>query len=219
MADDTQRSQPFLTDLKTIRQRARQSIEEGAVTPDYAPDRELVVRLLNEVLATELVCTMRYKSHYYRAQGLRSEVAAAEFLEHANEEQEHADRVAERITQLGGKPEFNPNTFMSRSHSDFVEGDTLEEMIREDLIAERIAIQTYRELAAFFDKRDPTTRRLIEDLLAVEEEHADDLANLLVAFGRPDQPAQGGGDDAKGGGGADAARTSGLGTDNGHGTA
>jgi bacterioferritin len=171
----------FLTDIKTIRERARQEIETGAVTQDYSLDKEQVIKLLNEALATEIVCTLRYRFHYYMATGIHKEGAAAEFLEHANEEQQHADQIAARIKQLGGKPEMNPAFITQNSHSEYVEGTSLEDMLREDLIAERIAIQTYREMIGFFGKADPTSRRLMEEILAVEEEHADDIVDLLFA--------------------------------------
>jgi bacterioferritin len=171
----------FLTDIKTIRERARQEIESGAVTQDYSLDKEQVIKLLNEALATEIVCVLRYRFHYYMASGIHKEGAATEFLQHSNEEQQHADRIAERIKQLGGKPELNPAVIAQTSHSEYVEGTSLEDMLREDLVAERIAIQTYREMVAFFGEKDSTTRRLMEEILAVEEEHADDIADLLFA--------------------------------------
>lgn len=171
--------QPFLTDVKTIRERARQEIENGAVTAGYSADRDRVVSVLNEALATEIVCTLRYKRHYFMASGLNAENAAAEFLEHATQEQEHADRIAARITQLGAAPDFSPRGLLTRSHADYVEGDSLKDMIKEDLVAERIAIDTYREIIAWLGDDDPTTRRMLEEILAVEEEHADDLASLL----------------------------------------
>ena len=171
----------FLTDIKTIRDRARQEIESGAVTQDYSLDKEQVIKVLNEALATEIVCVLRYRFHYYMATGIHKEGAAAEFLEHSNDEQGHADRIAERIKQLGGKPELNPAVIAQTSHSEYVEGTSLEDMLREDLVAERIAIQTYREMISFFGEKDPTSRRLMEDILAVEEEHADDIADLLFA--------------------------------------
>ncbi|MCC6327561.1 MAG: bacterioferritin [Acidobacteria bacterium] len=171
----------FLTDIKTIRDRARREIQDGAVTQDYSIDKDQAVKLLNEALATEIVCVLRYRFHYFMASGIHKDGAAAEFLEHSNEEQQHADRIAERIKQLGGKPEMNPAMIVSRSHSEYVEGNSLEDMLREDLVAERIAIQTYREMIQFFGEKDPTSRRLMEDILAVEEEHADDIADLLFA--------------------------------------
>lgn len=170
---------PFLTDVKTLRERARRHIEEGAVTEGYTANRENVINILNEALATEIVCTLRYKSHYFRADGINANVAAAEFLEHANQEQEHADWLAERIVQLGGKPNFSPDGLLSRSHAEFIEGENLREMITEDLVAERIAIDSYREIIRYLGDDDPTSRRILEDILAQEEEHADDMAGLL----------------------------------------
>lgn len=170
---------PFLTDIQTIRQRARQHIEQGAVTQSYKADRETVIRLLNEALATEIVCTLRYRRHYFMATGINAQGVAAEFLEHANEEQGHADRIAERIVQLQGEPNFSPDGLTSRSHAEYIEGDTLESMIKEDLVAERIAIDSYRDMINYFGNDDPTTRRLMEEILAVEEEHAEDLVSLL----------------------------------------
>ena len=171
----------FMTDIKTIRERARKEIEEGAVTQDYSIDKDQAVKILNEALATEIVCVLRYRFHYFMASGIHKEGAAAEFLEHSNEEQRHADMIAERIKQLGGKPDLNPAVLAERSHSEYVEGTSLEDMLREDLVAERIAIQTYREMIQFFGDKDPTSRRLMEEILAVEEEHADDIADLLFA--------------------------------------
>jgi bacterioferritin len=165
-----------LSDVDALRRRARQSIEEGAVTPGYGADRETVLRLLNEALATELVCTLRY---YFTAKGANSASVAAEFLEHAKEEEEHADRIAERIVQLGGDPDFSPHGLAERSHAEYVPGSSLEEMIRENLVAERVAIESYREIVRYLGDRDPTTRRLMEDILASEEEHADDLVDLM----------------------------------------
>lgn len=174
--------QPFLTDVKTLRERARKHIERGAVTEGYQADRETVINLLNEALATEIVCTLRYKRHYYMADGLNASIAAAEFLEHAQQEQQHADWLAERIVQLGGAPNFSPEGLQSRSHAEYVEGDTLKEMVMEDLIAERIAIDSYREMAAYLSDKDPTTRRIFEEILAQEEEHADDMASILESL-------------------------------------
>ena len=171
---------PFLTDIKTLRERARQHIEQGAVTDGYKADRETVIKLLNEALATEIICVLRYKRHYFMATGINAESVAAEFLQHANEEQQHADWVAERITQLNGAPNFNPEGLASRSHSEYQEGSNLVEMIKEDLVAERIAIQSYAEIVRWLGEDDPTTRRLIEEILKMEEEHADDLANMLT---------------------------------------
>jgi len=174
----------FLSDIATLRKRAREHIAQGAVTPGYHADRDVVIKLLNEALATEIVCTLRYKRHYFMAKGIHAEGVAAEFLEHATEEQQHADQIAARLVQLGGEPDFSPDGLASRSHAEYVEGDTLEEMIREDLVAERIAIDSYREIITYLAEKDPTTRRLLEEILAKEEEHADDLANLLEDLGR-----------------------------------
>jgi len=170
---------PFLTDVQELRRRARQHIEEGAVTGAYRGDRDTVVKLLNEALATEIVCVLRYKRHYYAATGIHSEGVKAEFLEHATEEQMHADQIAERITQLGGEPNLSPEGMLTRSHSEYVEGETLVEMIKENLVAERIAIESYSEMIRFFGDGDPTSRRLMEEILAKEEEHANDLRDLL----------------------------------------
>ena len=175
-------SQPFLTDVKTLRERARQHIEQGAVTAGYNADRETVLNLLNEALATEIVCTLRYKRHYYMADGLNASIAADEFLEHAQQEQQHADWLAERIVQLGGAPNFSPEGLQSRSYAEYVEGETLKEMVKEDLIAERIAIDSYREIATYLGDKDPTTRRIMEEILAQEEEHADDMASILESL-------------------------------------
>jgi len=172
-------NRPPLTDIKTLRARARQHIEKGAVTSGYAADRAQVLKMLNEALATELVCVLRYKRHYFMAAGINAESVAAEFLQHANEEQGHADQIARRIVQLKGEPDFNPEGLLTRSHAEYVEGDTLTDMIKEDLVAERIAIDSYRDMVNYFGTDDPTTRRMIEGILAVEEEHADDLVNLL----------------------------------------
>ena len=175
--------QPFLTDIKTLRERARQHIENGAVTEGYKADRETVVKLLNEALATEIVCVLRYKRHYFMATGIHAEGVAAEFLEHANDEQGHADQIAQRIVQLQGAPNFNPEGLLMRSHAEYVEGATLTDMIKEDLVAERIAIDSYREMIQYFGNEDPTSRRMLEGILAVEEEHADDLVSLLENMG------------------------------------
>lgn len=171
--------QPFLTDVKTLRERARRHIEQGALTEGYGANRDNVVNILNEALATEIVCILRYKSHYFRADGINANVVAQEFLEHADQEQQHADWLAARIVQLGGKPNFSPEGLQTRSHAEFVEGDTLRDMVVEDLVAERIAIDSYREIARYLGDQDPTSRRIIEDILAQEEEHADDMAGLL----------------------------------------
>ena len=166
-----------------MRDRARQHIEYGAVTQVYTADRETVVKLLNEALATEIVCVLRYKRHYFMASGIHAEGVAAEFLEHANDEQGHADQIAQRIVQLKGEPNFNPEGLLMRSHAEYVEGTTLTEMIQEDLVAERIAIDSYREMITYFGNDDPTSRRMLEGILAVEEEHADDLVSLLEKMG------------------------------------
>ena len=168
-----------LTDVTTLRERARHNVDQGAVTEGYTADREEILRLLNESLATELVCTLRYKRHYYMATGLKASTAADEFLEHANQELEHADKLAERITQLGGEPDFNPDNLSRNSHAQYVAGNTLKEMVYEDLVAERIAIDSYREIIQYIGESDPTTRRIFEDILAQEEEHADDMADIL----------------------------------------
>ena len=174
---------PFLTDIQTLRERARKHIENGAVTEGYSANRETVVKLLNEALATEIVCVLRYKRHYFMASGINAESVAAEFLQHANDEQGHADQIAQRIVQLKGEPNFNPEGLLMRSHAEYVEGDTLQEMIKEDLVAERIAIDSYREMITYLGNDDPTSRRMMEEILAVEEEHADDLQNLLEKMG------------------------------------
>lgn len=176
-------NKPFLTDIKTLRERARKHIENGAVTQGYSADRETVVKLLNEALATEIVCVLRYKRHYFMASGIHAEGVAAEFLEHANDEQAHADQIAQRIVQLQGEPNFNPEGLLMRSHAEYVEGNSLTEMIQEDLVAERIAIDSYREMITYFGNDDPTSRRMLEEILAVEEEHADDLVSLLEKMG------------------------------------
>ena len=168
-----------LTDVRTLRERARQHVEQGAVTEGYSADRDKILTLLNEALATELVCALRYKRHYFMASGIKASVAAHEFLEHATQEAEHADRLAERIVQLGGEPDFNPDNLSKRSHAQYVAGSTLKEMVLEDLVAERIAIDSYREIIQYIGEKDPTTRRIFEDILAQEEEHADDMADLL----------------------------------------
>ena len=185
MPDDTNnsRAQPFLADIKALRQRAREHIEQGAVTPSYDADAKAVCKVLNDALATEIVCVLRYKRHYYMASGIHSEAVKQEFLEHANEEEQHADQIAERIIQLGGEPDLNPAGLTSRSHSEYVEGTTLRDMIREDLIAERVAIESYREIVQWLGKRDPTTRRIMESILAKEEEHAEDMSTLLSQVG------------------------------------
>jgi len=170
---------PFLTDVKTIRARARQHIQEGAVTAGYKADRKTVVKLLNEALATEIVCVLRYRRHHFMAAGMNAEPVAQEFLVHANEEQQHADQIAGRIVQLNGEPNFSPEGLLTRSHAEYVEDDDLVDMIKEDLVAERIAIDSYREMIDYIGNKDTTTTRMLEGILAMEEEHADDLVGLL----------------------------------------
>ncbi|MDQ2708470.1 MAG: bacterioferritin [Actinomycetota bacterium] len=169
----------FLTDVKTLRERAREEMEKGSVTASYGADVDRVITILNEALATEIVCVLRYKQHHYMAKGINAEPVAAEFLVHATEEQDHADRIAARITQLGGDPDLNPDTLTARAHSEYVTPSELIEMIKENLVAERIAISSYTEIITWLGDGDPTTRRLMEDILSVEEEHADDMLNYL----------------------------------------
>ena len=176
---DVSSKRPPLSDIKTLRERARQHIEKGAVTPGYAADRENVIQMLNEALATELVCVLRYKRHYFMAAGIHAVSVAAEFLEHATEEMSHADVIAKRIIELRGEPNFSPDGLSARSHPEYVEGDSLRSMIKEDLVAERIAIESYREMIAYLADQDPTTHRMLEGILASEEEHAEDLSSLL----------------------------------------
>jgi bacterioferritin len=180
---------PFLSDIQELRRRAREHMEMGAVTTSYTADRERVIRILNEVLATELVCVLRYKRHYYMATGIHAQSVAEEFLEHAKEEQEHADIVAERITQLGGEPDFSPEGLAGRSHSQYVEGGSLFEMVQEDLVAERIAVESYNEIIRYLGTDDPTTRTAMEQILAKEEEHADDMKKLLDTLSKIEQAA------------------------------
>src|SRR5512134_3906122 len=174
----------FLSDIQAIRARARRHIDQGAVTENYGADKDTVIRLLNEALATEIVCTLRYRRHYFMAQGPASAAIAAEFLEHAQEEQAHADSIARRIVQLGGQPDFSPEGLATRSHAEYVEGASLGDMIVEDLVAERVAIESYREMIQYLGARDTTTRRLLEEILAAEEEHAEDLVSLIAELGR-----------------------------------
>jgi bacterioferritin len=174
----------FVTDVQELRRRARAHIEQGAVTEGYRADVETVLRILNEALATEIVCVLRYKRHYYMAAGIHASGVAQEFLEHANSEQRHVDQIAERITQLGGEPDLNPGNLVSRSHSEYVEGKGLLEMIREDLVAERIVIESYSEMVRFLGNDDPTTRRMLEEILAEEEDHANELSTLLESLGK-----------------------------------
>jgi len=175
---------PFLTDIKTLRERARKHIEQGAVTEGYSADRETVIKVLNEALATEIVCVLRYRRHYFMASGIHAEGVAAEFLQHSNDEQGHADQIAQRIVQLGGAPNFSPEGLLTRSHAEYVEGETLSDMIKEDLVAERIAIDSYREMIDYVSQNDPTTRQMLIGILATEEEHAEDLSSLLKKLGK-----------------------------------
>ena len=180
-------ARPALSDVATLRAQARKHIEDGAVTAGYSADRVRVLELLNEALATELVCVLRYRRHHFMARGIHAKTIADEFLAHSNEEQGHADTLAERIVQLGGEPDFSPDNLSGRSHAEYVTGGTLVQMIQEDLVAERIAIDSYRELIQYLGHQDPTTSHLLRGILAVEEQHADELADLLV--GLPAAPA------------------------------
>ncbi|MBP8120870.1 MAG: bacterioferritin [Burkholderiales bacterium] len=180
---DVSKARPAMSDVATLRARARQHVEQGAVTAGYAAERETVITLLNEALATELVCVLRYKRHYFMAAGIHAAPVAAEFLEHATEEMLHADAIAKRIVELGGEPNFSPDGLSARSHAEYVEGANLKEMISEDLVAERVAIESYREMIGYLGTQDPTTRRMLEQILASEEEHADDLSSLLQGLG------------------------------------
>ena len=182
-----EKHRPFVTDIQKLRRRAREHMEMGAVTGGYSADRETVIRILNEVLATEIVCVLRYKRHYYMATGIHAQAVAQEFLEHANEEQGHADIAAERITQLGGEPNFNPEGLATRSHSQYVEGKSLLDMVREDLVAERIAVESYNEIIRYLGNDDPTTRIAMEQILAKEEEHADDMKKLLETLSKDER--------------------------------
>jgi bacterioferritin len=179
-----------LSSIANLRARARKHIETGAVTDTYAADRETVLRLLNEALATEIVCTLRYRRHYFMADGVQAEAVKEEFLTHAQEEQAHADLIAARIVQLEGEPNFDPRGLAERSHAEYVAGESLDDMIREDLVAERVAIDSYKEMITYIGARDPTTTRMLKEILAKEEEHAEDLSSMLVAVkprGRTDQ--------------------------------
>jgi len=171
----------FVSDIEAIRKRAREHLEEGALTPNYGGDVEIAIRLLNEAVATEIVCTLRYRFHAITATGLASEGVRQEFEQHAADEEQHMIWLAERINQLGGKPNFNPDGLTSRASSQYVEGENLIDMIREDLVAERIAIEIYRDMIRYFGGQDPTTRALLEKILANEEDHANDMHDLLVA--------------------------------------
>jgi len=191
MHNDTQsQSTPFVSDVQMLRQRAREHIEQGAVTSTYGLDAQQVCNVLNDALATEIVCVLRYRRHYYMASGIHSESVKAEFLEHANEEQAHADEIAERITQLDGTPNFSPDGLSGRSHSEFVVPEDLAAMIEENLIAERIAIDSYREIINYVGDKDTTTKRMLEGILAVEEEHAEDMKTLMENFGKKGEPAK-----------------------------
>lgn len=189
MSSNGKSRKPFVSDIKAIRARARARIDDGAVTSGYKADREKVIAILNEALATEIVCVLRYKYHYFKASGIHAKSVAAEFLEHAREEQDHADQIARRITQLNGNPNLSPEGLSTRSHSEYVEGTDLVEMLQEDLVAERIAIDTYRDIVQYLGQDDPTTRRMMEHILAKEEEHAEDLHTLLEELGRKGEPA------------------------------
>jgi bacterioferritin len=184
------KTKPFVSDIQNIRKRARQDIDKGAITAGYSADRKTVIDLLNQALATELVCVLRYKYHYYMASGINAQSIKAEFLAHANEEQGHADLIAERITQLDGKPNLSPDGLLSRSHADYVEGEDIVDMIKEDLVAERIAIDSYREMINYVGADDPTTRRVLEGIMAMEEEHAEDMNTLLEQLGKKGEPAK-----------------------------
>ena len=186
MAKKTKSKKPFLTDVKTLRARARQHLEEGAIGSNYIGDVKKTIAILQSVLATEIVCVLRYSMHSVAASGISSESVKAEFAQHAKEEHEHMMAVAERINQLGGTPNFNPEGLLSRSASQYAEGDNLVDMIRENLIAERIAVDHYRDLIRYFGDDDPGTKKMLVDILRVEEEHADDMHDLLIAHeGRP----------------------------------
>ncbi len=170
---------PFLTDIQELRRRARKHIEHGAVTQGYQGNRDVIVKVLNEALATEIVCVLRYKRHYFMARGIHAEPVRPEFLQHAVEEQAHADQIATRIAQLSGEPNLNPEGLTTRRHSEYKEGNSLVDMVKEDLIAERVAIESYTEMIRYMGEKDSTTRRMLEGILAMEEEHADDLASIL----------------------------------------
>ena len=179
-----EKHRPFVTDIQALRQRAREHMEQGAVTCGYRADRGTVIRVLNEVLATEIVCVLRYRRHYYMAAGINAQSVAQEFLEHANEEQSHADLAAKRIVQLGGAPNLNPEGLATRSHAQYTEGESLLDMIREDLVAERIAVESYSEIIRYLGDDDPTTRTMMERIMANEEEHAEDMKTLLESLSK-----------------------------------
>jgi bacterioferritin len=176
---ETKTSKPAFSDVEALRRRARKNVEDGAVTDVYAADRKEVILRLNDALATELTCVLRYRRHYYMADGISSDAVKEEFKDHAEEEQEHADKIAQRIVQLGGAPDMNPATFAARSHSEYVEGTSLADMVKENLIAERIAIESYTEIINYLEGKDPTSHKLMREILAKEEEHAEDMASLL----------------------------------------
>ena len=178
-AESKQGNLSALTSTQLLREKARQFVEEGAVTQGYGANKEEVITLLNEALATELVCVLRYRRHYHMAKGINSESVKAEFLEHAIQEMEHADSIAKRITELGGEPDFSPIGLSDRSHAQYAPGDGLASMIKEDLIAERIAIESYREFIVYLGSNDPTTQKMLKEILSVEEEHADEMSSLL----------------------------------------
>lgn len=173
----------FIEDVKKLREAARKQIDRGAITENYSADLDEVVKILNIALATELICVLRYKNHYYKAKELGAKIAADEFLQHANEEQQHADNLAERITQLGAMPTMDPAYITKHSHAEYIECDNVADMIKENLVAERIAIDSYRQMVRYIGNDDPTTRKLLEDILAMEEEHADDLLDLKAEYG------------------------------------
>lgn len=175
--------QSFVSDVTRLREQARKEIERGPVTPSYGAHVKRVISVLQDALATEIVCTLRYRQHFHSARGMNAEPIAAEFLQHANEELDHAERIASRISQLGADPDYNPATMEGRSHSEYRTATSLRQMVVENLVAERVAIASYSEIVSWLGTADPTTRRLLEDILAVEEEHADDLANMLDAAG------------------------------------
>jgi bacterioferritin len=179
-----EKHRPFVMDIQALRQRAREHMEQGAVTCGYRADRGTVIRVLNEVLATEIVCVLRYRRHYYMAAGINAQSVAQEFLEHANEEQSHADLAAKRIVQLGGAPNLNPEGLATRSHAQYIEGESLLDMIREDLVAERIAVESYSEIIRYLGNNDPTTRTMMEKIMANEEEHAEDMKTLLESLSK-----------------------------------
>jgi bacterioferritin len=181
-AAEKDKRRPFLTDILELRRRAREHMEQGAVTSGYKADRETVIQILNDVVATEIVCVLRYKRHYYMANGIHAQSVAQEFLQHATEEQGHADLAAERIVQLGGAPDLNPSGLATRSHSQYIEGTSLVDMIQENLVAERIAVESYGEIIRYLGEDDPTTRTMIETIMAKEEEHAEDMKTLLKSI-------------------------------------